>query len=186
MHRGFRNTLRLVTLPPPGMASEKQRVPAENTLPSKFGYSAAVATMAGFPCAKRGEFWVMNTKDETEDRLLNELTLCECKVWDALVSGDRQADAAALDDGFLGVYPDGFAGKHDHVQQLADGPTIKSYELSAHRVLLLGNDHAVLSYRADFVRQKRRDTEAMYVSSIWRRSDEGWIGVFSQDTPAVN
>ena len=128
----------------------------------------------------------MNTERDTEDGLLKELALLESRVWDALVSGDRQADAAALDDGFLGVYPDGFAGKNDHIQQLAHGPTMHSYELSQHRVLPLGDNHFVLSYRADFVRLNRTDAEAMYVSSIWKRIEQGWINVFSQDTPATN
>jgi hypothetical protein len=128
----------------------------------------------------------MNIRYDNEKKLLEELRFCELKVWDALVCGDRQADEAALDDGFLGVYPDGFAGKGDHVQQLAGGPTVKSYQLSKLRVMSLGGDHAVLSYRAEFLRQGRAEPEAMYVSSIWRRAEQGWINVFSQDTPATD
>lgn len=117
---------------------------------------------------------------------LEELRLCESDIWEALVRGDRQADHAALDDSFLGVYSDGFANKIDHVQQLVDGPTVVSYELSDLRVLSLGNEHAVLSYRADFLRRKKTEPEAMYVSSIWRRAEQGWVNIFSQDTPATN
>ena len=120
------------------------------------------------------------------EALLQELEVCETAVWDALVRGDMKTDEAALDDGFLGVYSDGFAEKMDHVQQLADGPTITSYQLSDLRVLSLGNDHAVLSYRAEFLRSQKTESEAMYVSSIWRRSETGWINVFSQDTPATD
>lgn len=128
----------------------------------------------------------MSNKRAFDDTLLEELLSCETRVWDALVIGDRQADAAALDDSFLGVYPDGFAAKADHVQQLAQGPTVKSYKLSRQRAVALGEDYAVLCYRAEFVRQDSADAEAMYVSSIWRRSEEGWINVFSQDTPAID
>jgi len=116
--------------------------------------------------------------------LLAELKLCEINVWEALVQGNMQADDKALHEEFLGVYSDGFSGKTEHVQQLACGPIVESYELSNLRVLPLGPDHAVLSYRADFLRKKLTVPEAMYVSSIWRRQVGFWINVFSQDTPA--
>ena len=57
----------------------------------------------------------MNKKIHRESALLAELAKCEEQVWEALVTGDQQADAAALDDSFLGVYPDGFSGKDAHV-----------------------------------------------------------------------
>jgi hypothetical protein len=123
---------------------------------------------------------------------LAELLACECRVWDALVSGDQQADAAALADAFLGVYPDGFAGKADHLRQLENGPTLRRYDLTKARAMPLGSAHAVLSYRADFVRLGHSEAEAMpeampeamYVSSIWQRKKPGWVNIFSQDTPA--
>lgn len=118
--------------------------------------------------------------------ILEELTRCEEAVWQALVSGDRDADTKALDDNFLGVYPSGFAKKSDHVDQLTDGPTIKTYTLSERQVLRLGNDHAVLSYRATFTRLTSTVSEEMFVSSIWKRRDQGWVNVFSQDTPAAD
>lgn len=121
---------------------------------------------------------------ETAD-LLHTLTICETQVWQALVAGDAQADAAALDAAFLGVYPDGFAGKADHVGQVSNGPTIASYHLSGLRVLPLGAEHAVLSYYAAFHRVGQNTPEAMYVSSIWRQTAKGWVNIFSQDTPAA-
>lgn len=116
--------------------------------------------------------------------MLEELRQCETRVWEALVQGDQQADAQALHADFLGVYPDGFAGKAEHVQQLEDGPTIARFALSACRVLPLTQDCAVFSYRAEFLRPSRQVPEAMYVSSIWQRTAGGWVNVFSQDTPA--
>ena len=119
------------------------------------------------------------------NQLLFELEACETSVWEALVRGDALADKAALHDDFLGVYSDGFSEKTDHVQQLDDGPTITSFELTNCRILSLGNDHAVFSYRADFIRTGNGAAEAMYVSSIWQRSKGSWLNVFSQDTPAL-
>ena len=117
--------------------------------------------------------------------LLAEIETCETRVWEAMVQGDKSADAAALHADFLGVYSDGFAVKADHVQQLEDGPTIESFELSDCRVLPLGLNYAVFSYKADFLKKAKTAPEAMYVSSIWQRTDGGWVNVFSQDTPAI-
>jgi len=129
----------------------------------------------------------MTQIQDQNSAVLEALTKCEDQVWQALVRGDPEADAAALDDDFLGVYPDGFAQKSDHVAQLENGPTVRDYTLGDVRVLVLGGDHAVLSYRAEYRRHGQDAVEVMFVSSIWRRKgagmDTGWINVFSQDTP---
>ena len=120
---------------------------------------------------------------QTTTALLAALTACETAVWDALVRGDAAADAAALAGDFLGVYSDGFARKSDHVGQLANGPTVQSYTLSQCTARALGPVHALLCYRAQFLRPGQDTAEAMYVSSVWQRTDAGWINIFSQDTP---
>lgn len=120
-----------------------------------------------------------------EDELLEQLRNCEAAVWDALVSGDAAADAQALDELFLGVYPDGFANKSMHVAQLAGGPTVEYYALKECRVIKLSADTALFAYRSEFKRTSSAQPEAMYVSSIWRKQTAGWINIFSQDTPAV-
>jgi len=116
--------------------------------------------------------------------LLAELNRCETSVWQALLSGDARVDAQALDPSFLGVYADGFADKAAHVGQLKDGPTVSSFTLSQMRAMPLGQGFALLSYHAEFTRPKGPRTEAMYVSSIWRKDADGWRNVFSQDTKA--
>lgn len=121
-----------------------------------------------------------------EKALLKDLLEQETLVWEALRQGDAAADLALLSPAFLGVYPDGFAGQKDHIAQLTNGPAILSFQMRQARVLPLGNEHAVLSYRADFTRAGRVDVQSMYVSSIWQRSGTSWINVFSQDTPATD
>lgn len=117
--------------------------------------------------------------------LAAEIEACERAVWQALVDGDAAADDAALAPDFLGVYSDGFAGRADHVGQLAAGPTVDAFDLSEVRVLPLGPDHALIAYAARFTRRGRPGAETMYVSSVWRRSGAGWRNIFSQDTPAA-
>ncbi|WP_413219743.1 DUF4440 domain-containing protein [Tritonibacter mobilis] len=119
------------------------------------------------------------------DHLLRDLTSCERQVWDALVQGDAAADAALLCKSFLGVYGTGFAGKADHTGQLEHGPTVQTYELSQLTARALGPGYAVLSYHARFQRCGHLTAEDMYVSSIWQRTDNGWVNIFSQDTAAA-
>lgn len=115
----------------------------------------------------------------------------EHQVWTALIEGDSTTDKSLLADEFLGVYPSGFAAKADHSGQLDDGPTISSYEIVDAQIMELasseGEQVVLLSYLANYVRRKGEtvgEPEAMYVTSIWRRSADGiWQNIFSQDTP---
>ncbi len=118
---------------------------------------------------------------------IEQILQLERAVWSALASGDIAADARLLADDFLGVYSSGFAGKEEHTGQLQDGPTVVAYELSEARLQELSKDIVLLAYRANWVRQKGREAgegETMYITSIWRRMDEEWKNIFSQDTRA--
>lgn len=115
--------------------------------------------------------------------LLAELLTQEARVWQALVAGDAAADAALLAPGFLGLYPDGYAGRDDHAGQLAGGPTVAAYEITEARALPLAEGVALLAYRASYTRPAGGPAERMWVSSIWQREGGGWINLFSQDTP---
>lgn len=101
----------------------------------------------------------------TDTTLLDELATCETAVWQALVDGNIGADADALDDGFLGVYPSGFADKATHVGQLADGPTIAAFALSDLRIMQLSATHVVLSYHACYNSPAARMRRCMSVRS---------------------
>ncbi len=108
-------------------------------------------------------------------------------VWDALVEGDAETDVELLSEDFLGIYPTGFASRSDHVEQLADGPSVSEYALFEPRTFDVSDRAVMLSYRAEFQRSSgvgigRR--EVMYVSSLWCQQGGRWINVFSQDTPA--
>jgi hypothetical protein len=107
----------------------------------------------------------------------------ERAVWQALITGDAAGDAALLSDDFLGVYPDGFAGREAHAAQLASGPSISSYRLSDEHLRALGTDHVLYAYRAEYRRAGSAMDEVMLVSSIWQRCGAGWVNIFSQDTP---
>ena len=111
----------------------------------------------------------------------------ESAVWEALVRGDAAADRDLLTDDFLGVYPTGFAVRDDHSDQLADGPTVDSFEILDPRLLIVGPTAVMLSYRAEYRRPGTDlddQAEVMFVSSLWCERDGRWRNVFSQDTPS--
>ena len=113
---------------------------------------------------------------------IDTILALECRVWEALVAGDPAADGALLEDGFVGLYATGFSDKAGHVAQLAAGPTVARYALSAARLVELAPGVVLLAYRAAFTRAGGTEEEAMYVASVWRAGPEGWRNVFSQDT----
>ncbi len=114
---------------------------------------------------------------------LQQLLELETTVWQALCDGNAAADLAMLTVDFLGVYPSGFAGRADHVGQLDHGPSVAEFALRDARILVIGPDAAILSYRAGFSRPGAPDWSEMYVSSLWERDPDGWRNRFSQDTP---
>ncbi len=120
-----------------------------------------------------------------DPNLLSEILEHETRVWQALVTGDVAADKAALHVDFLGVYPSGFATRSEHCDQLSEGATVVSFELNEARLLSLGENHVCLSYLARYLRPNAEAQEEMYVSSIWQRQNEGWVNIFSQDTPVA-
>lgn len=120
---------------------------------------------------------------EKKTDLKETLLALETQVWEALVTGDGDADGALLSEDFIGVYPDGFAGKDAHTGQLDSGATVTEYRLSEVQVRATGADCGFLIYRADYLRVGKTDWEVMLVSSLWERRNGGWVNSFSQDTP---
>jgi hypothetical protein len=116
---------------------------------------------------------------------IDDILALETTVWEALVAGDPQADGAMLTEDFLGVYTSGFSDKAGHTEQLDAGPVMADYRLSAAQLVEIGADHVLLAYRAEYLATGKTDWEAMYISSIWRRTADGWRNSFSQDTPAA-
>ena len=105
----------------------------------------------------------------------------ERQVWEALRSGDGAADARLLADDFLGVYDSGFSSKHEHVAQVAQGPTVSRFEVEIPRLLRLSSGLALLAYRANW-RDRNGNARSAYITSVWARGKDGWRNIFSQDT----
>ncbi|MGA2551382.1 MAG: nuclear transport factor 2 family protein [Burkholderiaceae bacterium] len=112
----------------------------------------------------------------------------ETRVWEALTTGNAQADENLLSPDFLGVYSTGFSERAAHVEQLACGPIVRSYSLENARFMQLGEGVVLLSYQAKWSRygaEGPQNDETTYISSIWKRVNDVWQNVFSQDTQAT-
>jgi hypothetical protein len=108
----------------------------------------------------------------------------ESQVWEALVSGDADAEHELLSEDFLGVYPSGFVTRAEHVDELSDGPITTSYSIEDARLIEISADAVLLCYRADHRPVGRAEPESMYISSLWVERDGRWWNTFSQDSPA--
>lgn len=106
----------------------------------------------------------------------------ESRVWDALVAGDPEADAAMLTDDFVGVYETGVSGKTEHCKQLENGPVVEHYQILQPRILIISECSVMLSYLAEWTQPGNPALKKMYVSSLWQESGESWKNSFSQDT----
>ena len=110
----------------------------------------------------------------------------EEQVWQAQVSGDAAAEREVLPADFLGVTGGGFADLERHLDELADGPITARYALSQARLLRLGEDAVLLSYRADARAPGAVHEERFYISALWQRREGRWWNTFSQDTPGTS
>jgi hypothetical protein len=122
-----------------------------------------------------------------KDLPIEKFVSLESAVWKALMAGDAQADNQLLTEDFVGVYPTGIASRSDHVDQLADGPTIESFAILDARILVVAPTAVMLSYRAEFRRPNTSHAapdEVMFVSSLWCEREGQWCNIFSQDTPS--
>ena len=108
----------------------------------------------------------------------------ESRVWEALATGDANADRALLSSDFVGVYATGFADRTAHADQLTGGPTMAESTIRDAQLIEVSDTTAMLCYRADFRRAGSELTETMYISSLWCERDGRWWNTFSQDTPA--
>ena len=127
----------------------------------------------------------MNNLRTIEQPTLAFILGLERQVWEALKSGNREADARLLSDEFVGLYASGVGSKEEHVGQLDGGPTVVAYEITDPQLLILHEDMAMLIYRAKWWRPGKVDPTVYYISSIWQLSDQGWMNIFSQDTEAT-
>ena len=105
---------------------------------------------------------------------------------DAALRATRDNDvtfyAGYLSDDAIGVTPFGVFDKQQILAAMKDGKSFRSTKVEDTRALSLGDDAGLVTYRATFATASGQATE-FFVSTLYRRFDDGWKGVFYQQTP---
>ena len=112
-----------------------------------------------------------------------EIITLEKRVWEAVISQDvAHYRALVADDALMvigGMRSTG-AKEARWLQQIK----FPAYELSEFKVIVLGDNIVLLHYTATFVGEHSSRSDfsgSYYVSSIWKRRQNGWQLVFNQD-----
>ncbi|WP_434740121.1 nuclear transport factor 2 family protein [Micromonospora sp. SH-82] len=123
----------------------------------------------------------MTTIDSTQ--LTKELFALEEEGWRAISAADGDFYRRLVTPDTLVVEHDGVSTGDDLVAEI-DGNTspFEGFTLDQERVVPLGPDSAVITYRAN-AQVAGRGTFRLYMSSVWVRRDGGWKLMFHQQTP---
>lgn len=115
----------------------------------------------------------------------DELLDLEHRGWEALSKSGEAAAAfydEVLADEVLMLFPGGMVmDDRDEIIASMSGPPWESYEITAEWAIPLGEDAAVVAYRAVAVRQGDQ-YEALF-NSTYVRTGESWKLAFHQQTP---
>jgi hypothetical protein len=112
-----------------------------------------------------------------------EIIALEKRVWEALVRQDV-ADYRRLvaDDALMVI--GGMRSTGAKEAEVLPQIVFPAYELSEFKVIVLGDDIVLLHYTASFTSGHSSLSDfsgSYYVSSIWKRRQNGWQLVFNQD-----
>jgi hypothetical protein len=138
---------------------------------------------AAFPERRRKE-----NKGEMLPSIKEEIITLEKRVWEAVFSQDvAHYQALVADDALMVI--GGMRSTGAQEAQVLEQIKFPAYELSEFQVIVLGDDIVLLHYTATFTGGHSSPSDfsgSYYVSSIWKRRQNGWQLVFNQDVrPAV-
>ena len=118
---------------------------------------------------------------------MDELIDLERQKWDAFRRKDTNLlgglyDAQAIS---IGYGADGSVGARSSEELLSglDDLDLREVSLEDFKVLPVGNDGAVVTYRSSFKTGRGFETTVM-ASSVWKRDASGWKTMFFQATAA--
>jgi hypothetical protein len=121
-------------------------------------------------------------RDHVESEIEAALLALKSYAIRATEKGDTAFYADYLADDAIGVTPFGVFNKQQILEGMKDGKSFKSSKIEDSRAVALGEDAGLVTYRATFETEGRPPTE-FFVSTLYRRFEDGWKGVFYQQTP---
>jgi hypothetical protein len=118
-----------------------------------------------------------------KDRLPEAIIACEEEAWRALSEGSG-ADfyRANLTDDALMVFPSGVLSRVEAIAGIEAAPPWSTFRIEQPRVQRLGDDRALLTYRATAQRAGQKPYRAL-MTTLFVRQDGTWKTEFHQQTP---
>ena len=118
------------------------------------------------------------------DKLVDTLFAMEKQGWEATKKKDAASLRKVYAEDFVAILADGLCLTRDEYFAVFPLFEIKSYSLSDAKLLALGPDAAILTYKADTETVILGETEKgrIQVSSTWVRRDGKRMNVFYQET----
>jgi len=108
------------------------------------------------------------------------------KLKDEALAATQRSDGAFyrgyLADDAIAVVPAGIFDKEKIVQAMSAGAGFRSKEINDEKAMVLGSDSGLVTYRATFEKPDGTSSAA-FVSTLYRRIDGKWKGIFYQQTP---
>jgi uncharacterized protein (TIGR02246 family) len=120
--------------------------------------------------------------DDMRDTILR----LEDEIWAANRRGDGSYYQRYLTDDATAIATFGVFDKAAIVEQVAQNVVpYTSTRLSGQQVMLLGEDSALITYRADIeaLQEGKPFSFSVYATSVWRRDRDGWRVRLHQQTP---
>ena len=116
------------------------------------------------------------------------LLAIEKQGWDAWKARDATSMGALLSDRYMGFGPAGRVDKAGSLKTLEQKCEIKSYSFSDEQMHPIGNDVAVLSFRAaqDYTCDGKKGPADVWSSAIYAREGDTWKAVYYSETPALD
>lgn len=100
----------------------------------------------------------------------------------ATEKGDVAFYAEYLSDDAIGVTPHGVLDKQQILAMMRNGGGFRASKIEDSRAIALSDDAGMVTYRAWF-ESTEGFTRELFVSTLYRRFNDGWKGVFYQQTP---
>jgi hypothetical protein len=120
--------------------------------------------------------------EKSEASIPAELLALKNAALRATAEGDVAFYAGYLSERAIGVTPFGVFDKQQILQAMKDGKSFRSKRVDDEQALPLGVDAGLVTYRATFESPDGKEA-VFFVSTLYRRFEDGWKGVFYQQTP---
>jgi ketosteroid isomerase-like protein len=131
-----------------------------------------------------------NAKPAAAAPTKDALVALDKKAWEAFKNKDGKFFESFLADNFVGLNPKGERmNKAAVVKEISEHKCeTKSFSFSDEQMIPAGADAAILTYKAtqDITCDGKKETENVWVASVFVRSGSEWKGAYHNEAPAID